>query len=135
MTRSICAILAGVMAFGVMMSIMNDVMRFLASVSKPSMIDDTLYLFAALCGALAVVMASWLAAWLVATWLMFHALAVGAVCLALGMLHGFSTTAAGPFWHSWALAISALPAAWLGGKLRQASASPEMDEGEPGGAL
>lgn len=121
--RSIGALLAGLIAV-VILSIGTDVALHAAGVFPPlgQPVADALLLLATVYRTVYAVGGSYITARLAPDRPMQHALAGGAVGLALSIVGAVVTwnkgPASGPHWYPLALVATALPCAWLGGRLR-----------------
>jgi len=120
MGRSIWAVVAGVL-FVVVVSTLVDLALHAAKVYPPAdqPLDDKLALLATAYRFVISVAGAWLTAKLAPRNPMKHALILGVVGLALGIV-GVITTwnlGMGPRWYAIALAVLAIPQCWLGGKL------------------
>jgi hypothetical protein len=125
--RSIFAVVVGIVA-NIILSLGTDELFHLAHVYPPwgaSMVgyESTLFL-ATLYRTIYGVFVSYLTARLAPSRPMFHAMVLGALGLAVSILGAAATWSAGPafgpHWYPVALVVLALPAAWVGGKLRLA---------------
>ena len=119
MGRSIIAVIAGFLVV-VMLSIgLDEIMRRIGlfpAADKP-MLDSRLFLIATFYRTLAAVFGCWLAAMLAPARPMRSALTVGGIGLVLSLIGALMVKEPGPGWYPWALVVTTMPAAWLGGKL------------------
>jgi hypothetical protein len=122
MLRSIGAVGAGLLAV-IILSLGTDVIMHVAKVFPPwsERMTDGLFVLATVYRCIYAVVGSYLAARLAPDRLMKHALVLGfvgfAVCI-LGLVVTWNQPELGPRWYPIALVVTALPCAWLGGKLR-----------------
>jgi hypothetical protein len=120
--RRIGAVLAGLVAIFAVTTA-TDVVMHLTGVFPPSYappMSTALFLLAFGYRFVFDVAGSYLTARLAPDRPMRHALALGAVGLALSIAGAVTMRGAGPAWYPIALAVSALPCAWLGARLRGA---------------
>ena len=120
--RSIGAVLAGFVAV-VILSIGTDVLLRAAGVSPPlgQTMSNPLFLLVTAYRTVYAVIGSYLTARLAPYKPMQHALVGGLIGLVLSIVGAVATwnkTELGPHWYPLALVVTALPTAWLGGKLR-----------------
>jgi hypothetical protein len=119
--RSIGAVLAGVVAVFIL-SLGTDVGMHAAGIFPPWLqrMSDGLFLVATIYRIVYGVVGGYIAARLAPDRPMQHAVALGVVGLALSILGAVATWNAdfGPRWYPLALVVTALPCAWVGGKLR-----------------
>ena len=121
--RSIGALLAGFLAV-VILSIGTDAVLHAMGIFPPlgQPMSDALFLLATAYRIVYGVAGSYLIARLAPDRPMQHALVGGAIGLLVSIVGVVATwnhqPPLGPHWYSLALAITALPCAWLGGKLR-----------------
>ncbi len=124
--RSIGAVLAGALAV-IILSIGTDLVLNAAGI-LPRLgdeVSDSLLLIATAYRTIYSVVGSYITAWLAPDRPMKHALAGGVIGLILGIVGVIVTwngAGMGHHWYSIALAVLALPSAWVGGKLRIAQA-------------
>ena len=123
--RSIGAVLAGVLAV-IILSLATDVVLHATGIYPPwfQPMADTLWVLALAYRIVYGVAGSYLAAWLAPNRPMMHAWIVGVVGFVLSII-GVAANwnkgpEYGPRWFAIALILTALPCAWLGGKLRAA---------------
>lgn len=121
MGRSILAVLAGIV-LGILLSVGTDLVLRVAGFAPPQTQrwPDQLLLLAAVYRSIYGVIAGYVIAWLAPSRPMAHSLiagALGTLASALGAVAAWSTTA-GQHWYPIALALTALPTAWLGAKIR-----------------
>lgn len=122
--QSIGAVLAGI-AVGVVLSVGTDSALRAASIFPPlgqqPPMSDSLFLLATAYRIVYGVAGSYLIACLAPDRPMQHALVGGAIGLGVSIVGAVATwnhePPLGPHWYSLALAVTALPCAWLGGKL------------------
>ena len=123
--RRIGAVLAGLIAiFAVTTGV--DVVMHATGVFPPASappMSGALFLLAFAYRFVIDVAGSWLTARLAPDRPLRHALALGWVGLALSITGTIAMWNAGPHWYPIALAASALPCAWLGGRLRAGRAA------------
>jgi len=121
--RSIGAILAGIV-IGIVLSIGTDLLMHAAGLFPPigQPMSSRLLLLATAYRTIYSILASYVAARLAPNRPMLHAMIVGVIDLivsVIGLAVTWNKTAVfGPHWYPIALVILALPAAWMGGKLR-----------------
>ena len=121
--RSIGAVLAGVLAV-IVLSLGTDVVLHASGIYPPwfQPMADALWVLALAYRIVYGVAGGYIAARLAPNQLMAHALALGVVGLALSIvgvaMHWNKGPEYGPKWFSLALIATALPCAWIGGKLR-----------------
>ncbi len=124
--RSIVALLAG-FAIGIVLSIATDLGLHFAGLypdlGKP--MSDPMLLLATVYRTLYGVLSSYAIARLAPRSPMGHALIGGLVGLIVNTISTVATwnSGLGPHWYPIALAVLAMPSAWLGGKLRLAQMS------------
>jgi hypothetical protein len=120
--RSIGAVLGGLVAtFAVTTA--TDVAMHLLGVFPPMHappMSNGLFLLALAYRVVYDVAGAYLAARLAPSRPMGHALALGGIGVALSIAGAVVMRGAGPAWYPLAIAASALPSAWLGGRLRTA---------------
>jgi uncharacterized membrane protein YccC len=122
--RSIGAVLAGI-AVGVILSLGTDSALRAAGIFSPlghqPPMSDSLFLLASAYRIVYGVVGSYIIARLAPNRPMRHALIGGALGLIVSIVGAVATwnhePPLGPHWYSLALAVTALPCAWLGGKL------------------
>ncbi len=118
--KSIWAVVAGVL-FIIVVTTLVDIALHAAGVFPPwdQPIDDALALLATSYRIVISVMGAWLTARLAPAKPMKHAMILGYVGVALGLLGLAATWNAGlgPRWYPIALVILAIPQCWAGGKL------------------
>ncbi len=123
--RRLGAVLAGVLAIFVL-SLGTDVALHAAGVFPPwgQPMGDALFLLATAYRIVFGVAGSWLTARLAPDRPMLHALVLGAVGLVLGTAGAAATwnrgPELGPKWYPLAIIATALPCAWVGGRIREA---------------
>jgi len=121
--RSIGAILAGIV-IGIVLSIGTDLLMHAAGLFPPigQPMSSRLLLLATAYRTIYSILASYVAARLAPNRPMLHAMIVGVIDLivsVMGLAVTWNKTAVfGPHWYPIALVILALPAAWMGGRLR-----------------
>ena len=118
--KSIWAVVAGVL-FIVVVTTLVDALLHLLGVFPPmdQPIDDRLALLATLYRIVISVAGAWITARLAPQKPMKHALILGGVGVALGLVGVVATwnLGLGPRWYPIALVVLALPQCWAGGKL------------------
>lgn len=123
--RSITAVLAGIVV-GVILSLGTDTALIAAGIFPPlgqqPPMSDSLFLLATVYRIVYGVAASYVIARLAPDRPMQHALVGGALGLIVSIVGAIVTwnhePPMGPHWYPLALVVTALPCAWLGGKLR-----------------
>jgi hypothetical protein len=121
--RSIGAVVAGLLVV-IILSIGTDVVMHASKIFPPwgERMTDTLFVLATAYRSVYAVAGGYLAARLAPDRPMKHALVLGFVGLASSIAGLLATWNAGPElgprWYPLALVVTALPCAWLGGKLR-----------------
>jgi hypothetical protein len=121
--RRIGAVLAGLVVVFIL-SLGTDVVLHATGIYPPwfQPMAGSLFLVATAYRTVYAVVGSYIAAWLAPDRPMQHALALGVVGLALSTAGAVATWNAGPElgprWYPLTLVATALPCAWLGGKLR-----------------
>ncbi len=122
--QSIGAVLAGIAA-GVILSLGTDIALRAAGIFPPlgqPPMSDPLFLLATAYRIVYGVAGSYIIARLAPDRPMQHALVGGAIGLVVSIVGAVATwntePSLGPHWYPLALVITALPCAWLGGKLR-----------------
>jgi hypothetical protein len=124
--RSILAVLAGLVTIFATHMGTDQVMHALEIFPPPGepMYDPALNAIALAYRCVFSVLGCYITARLAPRAPMAHALALGAIGTVLSTIAVFATADMnlGPRWYPIALAISALPSAWLGGKLHQPKA-------------
>lgn len=126
--RSIAAVLAGVI-LGIVLSVGTDWGLRATGIApaQNAQWPSQLLLLATVYRSIYGVIASYVIAWLAPSRPMAHSLiagGLGTVASALGAAAAWSTTA-GQHWYPIALALTALPTAWLGAKIRLMSLRTE----------
>lgn len=122
--RSIGAVFAGFLAV-VITHTGTDAVMHATGVFPPlgQPMSDALFLLATAYRTVFTVAGSYITARLAPNRPMQHALVGGVIGLVLSIAGGVATwnkgAAFGPHWYPIALAVTALPCAWLGGKLRE----------------
>jgi hypothetical protein len=122
MLRSIGAVVAGLLAV-IILSLGTDVVLHATKVFPPwgERMTDALFVLATAYRCIYAVVGSYIAARLAPDRPMKHALVLGFIGLALSIVGLVATWNAGPElgprWYPIALVVTALPCAWLGGKL------------------
>jgi hypothetical protein len=119
LARRVGAVLAGLFAIFAVTTATDAVMHLTGvfpPVDAPPM-SDALFLLAFAYRAVYDIAGCWLTARLAPTRPMRHALALGAIGLALSVAGAAAMWDAGPAWYPLGLAASALPCAYLGGRL------------------
>lgn len=119
--RSIGALLAG-FVFVVILSLGTDLVLHAAGIFPPlgQIMSNALFLLATIYRTVYAVVGSYITARLAPNRPMQHALLGGAIGLVLSVVGAVVTwnKDMGPHWYPLALVVTALPCAWLGGKLR-----------------
>jgi hypothetical protein len=119
--RSIGAVLAGLLTV-VILSLGTDLALHAAGIfpALGDRMSDTLFVLATAYRTVYAVLGGYVTARLAPNRPMQHALLGGLIGLALGALGAIVTwnRALGPHWYPLALIVTAVPTAWLGGKLR-----------------
>jgi hypothetical protein len=128
--RSAGALMAGIAA-GVALSLGTDIGLRALGIFSPlgQRMASPLFLLATAYRIVYGVVASYIIAWLAPNRRMHHALAGGVLGLAastVGAVATWNKTELGPHWYPVALALTALPCAWLGGVLYLRKASRTM---------
>jgi len=120
--RRVGAVLGGLVAIFAVTTVVDIVMHATGVYPPPSAppMSHALFLLAFAYRFVIDVAGSWLTARLAPDRPMRHALALGWVGLALSITGTIAMWNAGPHWYPLALAASALPCAWLGGRLHRA---------------
>jgi hypothetical protein len=119
--KSVGALFAGFVA-NVALSLGTDIglhtIGIMPALGQPE--SDSQLLLAATYRTLYGVVSSYVVAWLAPNRPMGHALVGGAIGMALGIAGAAATwnRGLGPHWYPLALIVTALPSAWVGGKLR-----------------
>ena len=122
MLRSIGAVVAGLLAV-IILSLGTDVVMHATKVFPPwgERMTDALFVLATAYRSVYAVAGSYIAARLAPDRPMRHALVLGFIGLALSIVGLVATWNAGPElgprWYPIALVVTALPCAWVGGKL------------------
>jgi drug/metabolite transporter (DMT)-like permease len=126
--RRIGAVVAGLFAV-IILSIATDMLLHATGVFPPQgqPMGDALFLLATAYRIVYAVVGSYIAARLAPDRPMQHALVLGVVGLALSIAGAVATWNAGPAfgpkWYPLALVATAIPCAWVGGKLAQRAAA------------
>jgi len=119
--RSIGAVLAGMLAV-VILSLGTDLALHAAGIfpALGDRMSDNLFVLATVYRTIFAVLGGYITARLAPNRPMQHALLNGLIGVALSTLGAVVTwnRALGPHWYPLALVVTALPTAWLGGKLR-----------------
>ena len=117
--RSIGAVAAGLVAIFAVTSAVDAVMHATGVYPAPGAppMSDALFLLAFAYRFVIDVAGSWLTARLAPARPLRHAMVLGAIGLLLSIAGAAAFWNAGPHWYPIALAVSALPCAWLGGRL------------------
>ena len=122
--RSVWAVVAGVL-FIVVVTTLVDIVLHVTHVYPPmnQPIGDTLALLATCYRIVISVAGAWLTARLAPEKPMKHALMLGLVGVALGLVGAVATwnLGLGPRWYPIALVVLAVPQCWVGGKIYEAS--------------
>jgi hypothetical protein len=125
MTRSVLAVFAG-LVFIVATHMGTDEVMHAAGVFPPKgepMFDPALNALALFYRCVFSVLGCALTAWLAPRARMAHALTLGAIGTVLAALGAYAMIPLnlGPVWYPVALSVSALPCAWVGGRLVRAT--------------
>ena len=128
--RSIGAVLAGALAV-IILSIGTDLVLHAIGILPRlgEAVSDSLLVVATVYRTIYSVVGSYITARLAPDRPMKHALAGGVIGLILGTVGAVVTwngAGMGHHWYSIALAVLALPAAWVGGRLRTAQSQEQM---------
>jgi hypothetical protein len=128
--RSIGAVLAGFIVV-VILSIGTDLLLHAIGILPRlgDQVSDSLLLVATIYRTIYSIAGSYVTAWLAPNRPMKHALAGGVVGLVIGTVGAITTwngAGMGHHWYSIALAVLALPCAWVGGKLRSAQSQVQI---------
>jgi hypothetical protein len=122
--RSIGAVLTGIVV-GIILSVGTDMALRAAGIFPPleePPMSDALFLLATVYRIIYGIVGSYIIAWLAPDQPMRYALIGGIVGLAASVMGAVATwnhvPSLGPHWYPLALVVTALPCAWLGGKLR-----------------
>ena len=122
MKRSVWAVVAGLLVV-ILVTTAVDIALHVAGVFPPQgqPLTDALALLATAYRIVISVAGAWLTAWLAPQRPMKHALILGAVGTALGIVGVVVTwnLNLGPRWYSIALAVLAVPQCWLGAKIHE----------------
>lgn len=118
--RSILSILAGV-AFVIVVTTLVDIVLYVNDIYPQSgqPLSDALAVLATSYRVIIGIMGAWLTAWLAPSKPMKHALILGGIGMALGLI-GIAVTwgkELGPVWYPIAVAVLAIPQSWVGGRL------------------
>lgn len=130
--RSAGAVLAGVLAV-IILSLAIDVVLHATGIYPPwfQPMADALWVVALAYRIVFGIAGGYIAARLAPNRPMMHALIVGFIGLALSVvgvaMHWNQGPEYGPKWFSVALVVTALPCAWLGGKLRVAQSRSKLE--------
>ena len=128
--RRIGAVLAGLLAV-IILSLGTDVVMHATGIYPPwfQPMADALFLVATAYRIVYAIAGSYIAARLAPDRPMQHALVLGVVGLALSIAGAVGTWNAGlgPTWYPLALVATALPCAWVGGKLRAMQLRPRAN--------
>jgi hypothetical protein len=122
--RSIGAVVAGFVAV-VILSLGTDVVLHATGVFPPlgQLVSDALLLLATVYRTAFAIAGCYLTARLAPDWPMRHAMVGGVIGLVLSTVGAVVTwnkgPAFGPHWYPLALIATALPCAWVGGKIRE----------------
>ncbi len=125
--RSVWALVAGLLVV-IVLSLGSDALLHALGVypALGQRMSDRLFLLATIYRTLYAVLGSYITARLAPDRPMGHALIGGALGLVLGTVGAAATwkhTELGPHWYPVALVITALPCAWVGGKIRETQIS------------
>jgi len=122
--RRVGALLAGLVA-GVVLSLGTDIVLHASGFFPPwgQPMNDGLFLMAAVYRAIFNIVGSYIAARVAPDRPMQHALALGALGVAVSIAGTVATWNSGPEfgpkWYPLSLIVMAMPCAWVGGRLRQ----------------
>jgi hypothetical protein len=126
--RSIVAVFAGMLAV-VVLSLGTDLALHAAGIfpALGDRMSDSLFMLATVYRTIYAVLGGYITARLAPNRPMQHALLNGLIGVALSALGAVVTwnRALGPHWYPLALVVTALPTAWLGGKLRLMQLPPD----------
>ena len=126
--RSIVAVFAGMLAV-VVLSLGTDLALHAAGVfpALGDRMSDRLFMLATVYRTIYAVLGGYITARLAPNRPMQHALLNGLIGVALSTLGAVVTwnRALGPHWYPLALVVTALPTAWLGGKIRLMQLPPD----------
>jgi hypothetical protein len=120
--RSIGAVFAGLIAV-IITSTLTDVVLHATGVFPPlgQPMSDSLFVLAMTYRIIFGIVGGYITAWLAPNRPVFHALILGGIGLIVSMIGAAATWNAGPAfgpkWYPLSLVITAVPCAWLGGKL------------------
>jgi hypothetical protein len=120
--RSIGAVFAGLIAV-IITSTLTDVVLHATGVFPPlgQPMSDSLFVLAMTYRIIFGIVGGYITAWLAPDRPVFHALILGGIGLIVSMIGAAATWNAGPAfgpkWYPLSLVITAVPCAWLGGKL------------------
>ncbi|MEQ8937023.1 MAG: hypothetical protein RIE56_14630 [Amphiplicatus sp.] len=123
LVRSILSVLAGLISVIVLSSAADVALSaagILPPLNEPGAYTAAHWLLAIVYRSVIVVFGCWLAARIAPSRPMRHALILGAIGFVLaiiGLVVTTQTEGMGPLWYPAALVVSALPCAWLGGRL------------------
>jgi len=122
-SRSIGAVLAGIVV-GIILSLGTDVVLRVAAIFPPRgrpPMSDSLFLLATVYRTIYGIVGSYIIARLAPDRPMGHALVGGVLGLVASVVGAVATwnhvPSLGPHWYPLALVVTAIPCAWLGGKL------------------
>jgi len=121
--RSIGAVLAGFAAV-IVLSLGTDIALHAAGLTPPlgQRMSDPMFLLATIYRTIYGVLGTYITAWVAPNRPPQHALLGGVIGLILNVVGTVATwnhvPSLGPHWYPLALMVTALPSAWLGGKLR-----------------
>jgi hypothetical protein len=123
--RSVFAVFAGLIA-NVILSTATDLLLVavgifppLAEFGRPEFFSDSMLLLALVYRTLFGVLGCYLTARLASTRPMNHALALGGIGFAIGVIGAIATWSTWTSWYSLAIIAVPLPSAWLGARIAQ----------------
>jgi hypothetical protein len=120
--KSFLAILAG-LVFTIVVTTAVDVLLYKLGVFNTGGMTTTHWLIATAYRLVIAIIGCWLTARLAPRNPMKHALILGAIGMALALVGVWLSSSKGPefgpAWYAWVLVATALPCAWLGGRLHK----------------
>jgi len=125
--RSAVALLAGFVAVVILTLVTDTVLRALKIFPPPGQsMSNGLFLLATIYRSIYAVFGSYITARLAPNRPMGHALVGGLIGLVLSIVGAVATwnrAELGPHWYPLALVVTAIPCAWIGGKIRETQLS------------